>query len=112
MKYREVAEIEGKKSKRKAGEKHRICLYRSAFSIIVTLSMMFLTGWQAAGALDFMAILENTDTYLSLLVGAIIAIAFALFRYHGRTSCLCQTILGRHPFHDRRLFRSYASHGH
>lgn len=80
MKYREVAEIE-EEVQTETGKASDL-LVPIGVLIIVTLSMMFLTGWQAARALDFMAILENTDTYLSLLVGAIIAIAFALFRYH------------------------------
>ena len=42
---------------------------------------MYFTGWKAAGSFDFMAILENTDTYLSLLTGAIVSIAVAFIRY-------------------------------
>lgn len=80
MKYHKVKEIkdEYEGSIGKASD----LLIPICVLILVTLFLMLFTGWLDAGSLDFMLILENTNTYFSLLIGAVVAIVFVLIRYH------------------------------
>lgn len=49
--------------------------------IVVTIGMLFFTGYQEVGAFDVFAILEATNTNLSLFIGAITALLFTLINF-------------------------------
>lgn len=49
--------------------------------IFVTVFMIFFTGYLECGSLDFMEMLKNSNTYLSLLLGSVVALIVVLNRY-------------------------------
>lgn len=50
--------------------------------IVISFTSIFLTGYLNGGSWNILAILENTDTYLSLFLGAIVAVSWASYRFH------------------------------
>lgn len=52
-----------------------------ALLVIITLGMMFYTGYLGAGSFNPIAVLENSNTYLSLFTAACISLIFIMIRY-------------------------------